>query len=110
MSKLLIQTQLMENYAWREDGSLGVGADAYWKFKGGSDYVVLGVDECDMIDVIVDRVRGKIECDNDAFREYIVGYRVVADDYLTEFEQSQLDYEGSIRYPAQVVEVDAETV
>jgi hypothetical protein len=100
MSKLLIQTQVMENYAWREDGSLGVGADAYWKFKGGSDYVVKNVDECDMIDVIVDRVRGKIECDNDAFREYVVGYRVVANDYLTEFEKDQLEYEGKITYPA----------
>ncbi len=100
MSKLLIQTQVMENYAWREDGSLGVGADAYWKFKGGSDYVIKNVDECDMIDVIVDRVRGKIECDNDAFREYIVGYRVVANDYRTQFEKDQLEYEGKITYPA----------
>jgi hypothetical protein len=25
---------------------------------------------------------------------------VEADDYLTEFEQSQLDYEGVIRFPA----------
>ena len=61
MSKLLITTQVFENYAWREDGSLGTGADAYWKPKGGSDYVVRGVDECDMVDIIVDRVRGKIE-------------------------------------------------
>jgi hypothetical protein len=98
MSKLLIQTQVMENYAWREDGSLGVGADAYWKFKGGSDYVVKNVDECDMIDVIVDRARSQIEQDNDAFREYIVSWRIVADDYLTEFEQSQLEYEGTITY------------
>jgi hypothetical protein len=98
MSKLLIQTQVMENYAWREDGSLGVGADACWKFKGGSDYVVKNVDECDMIDVIVDRARSQIEQDNDAFREYIVSWRIVADDYLTEFEQSQLEYEGTITY------------
>ncbi len=98
MSKLLIQTQVMENYAWREDGSLGVGADAYWKFKGGSDYVVKNVDECDMIDVIVDRARSQIEQDNEAFREYIVSWRIVADDYLTEFEQSQLEYEGTITY------------
>ena len=40
MAKLLISTQVYENYAWREDGSLGVGVDAYWKAKGGSDYVV----------------------------------------------------------------------
>ena len=40
MSKLLITTQVYENYAWDENGNLGKGADAYWKAKGGSDYVV----------------------------------------------------------------------
>lgn len=107
MSKLLIQTQVMENYAWNEDGSLGTGADAYWKAKGGSDYVVKNVDECDMIDVIVDRVRGQIEQDNEAFREYIVSYKIVADDHLTWFEQSQLEYEGKITHPAHELTVGA---
>ena len=105
MSKLLITTQVYENYAWREDGSLGTGADAYWKAKGGSDYVVRGVDECDMVDIIVDRVRGQVEQDNDAFMERIINFRVVADDYLTEFEQDQLEYEGKIRFPAQELSV-----
>lgn len=105
MAKLLITTQVFENYAWMEDGSLGIGDNAYWKPKGGSDYVVKGVDECDMIDIIVDRVRGKIETDNDSFREYIIGYRVVADDYLTEFEKDQLEYEGRIRFPANELEL-----
>ena len=100
MSKLLITTQVFENYAWGEDGSLGTGADAYWKAKGGSDYVVRGVDECDMIDIIVDRVRGQIEQANDAFMERIIGYSVVEDDYLTEFERDQLEFEGKIRFPA----------
>jgi hypothetical protein len=45
-------------------------------------------------------LRSQIECDNDMFREQIIGWDIVADDYLTEFEQSQLDYEGSIRFPA----------
>lgn len=103
MSKLLIQTQCFENYAWGEDGTLGTGANAYWKAKGGGDYVVRNVDECDMLDIIVDRVRSKIEQDNDGFREYIIGYSVVADDYLTEFERDQLDYEGKITYPAHEV-------
>jgi hypothetical protein len=101
MSKLLITTQVYENYAWNEDGSLGTGADAYWKAKGGSDYVVRGVDECDMVDIIVDRVRGQVEQDNDAFMERIINFRVVADDYLTEFERDQLEFEGKIRFPAQ---------
>jgi hypothetical protein len=30
---------------------------------------------------------------------------VEADDYLTEFEQSQLDYEGQIRFPAKELEL-----
>lgn len=99
MTKLLIQTQVMENYAWREDGSLGTGADAYWKFKGGCDYVVKNVDECDMIDIIVDRARAQIEMDNEAFREYVVGWRIVEDNYLTAFERSQLEYEGKVTSP-----------
>lgn len=105
MAKLLISTQVYENYAWMEDGFLGTGDQAYWKPKGGSDYVVKGVDECDMIDIIVDRVRSKIETDNDAFQEHIIGYRVVADNYLTEFERSQLEYEGRIVFPVNEITV-----
>jgi hypothetical protein len=43
-------------------------------------------------------VRDQIECDNYAFRETIIDWTIVADDALTEFEQSQLAYEGKIRY------------
>jgi hypothetical protein len=93
--KLLITTQVYENYGYR------------WKPKGGNDYVVRNVDPCDMIDVIVDRVRSKIEQDNDAFQETIIDRSLVADDYLTEFEQSQLNYEGKIRYPATEILVDS---
>jgi hypothetical protein len=45
-------------------------------------------------------LRDSIEQSNDYFVETIIGYKIVANDYLTEFEQSQLDYEGSITYPA----------
>ena len=40
---LVIETQCYENYAWKEDGSIGTGAQAYWKAKGGSSYKILGV-------------------------------------------------------------------
>jgi hypothetical protein len=43
-------------------------------------------------------VRSQIEQDNQAFRETIIDWTIVADDHLTEFEQSQLAYEGKIRY------------
>ena len=51
-------------------------------------------------------LRGQIEQDNDMFREHIINFEVVADDYLTEFEQSQLEYEGTIRYPANELVVE----
>jgi hypothetical protein len=99
MSKLLIQTQVYENYAWNEDGSIGTGADAYWKPKGGGDYVVKNIDINGVTETVL-AVRAQIEQDNEYFREYLIGWEVVANDYLTEYERSQLEYEGEIRYPA----------
>jgi hypothetical protein len=99
MAKLLITTQVYENYGAHDWDGEGECPD-YWKAKGGSDYVIKNVDECDMVDIIVDRVRDQIEMDNEVFREYIIGYRIVADDYMTEFERDQLEYEGVVRFPA----------
>ncbi len=50
------------------------------------------------LDELVDMVRGDIETDNDYCREYIMGYRLEEDDYLSEFERSQLEYEGKITH------------
>jgi len=50
-------------------------------------------------------VWNQVECASEYYRETILGHEVVADDYLTEFEQSQLDYEGSIRFPAKELTV-----
>ena len=100
MSKLMITTQVFENYAWMEDGSLGTGDNAYWKAKGGNDYVVKNFRDYNRVTETVMALRSQIECDNDAFREHIIGWEVVADDYLTEFERSQLEYEGKITYGA----------
>ena len=103
MSKLLITTQVYENYAWREDGTLGTGADAYWKAKGGNDYVVKNFRGDDTIAVMA--VRSQIETENDGYREHIVDWSIVADDYLTEFERNQLEYEGKITFPARELEL-----
>jgi len=53
----------------------------------------------------VDGLRDQIEENNDYYRNNIIGYQVVEDNYLTEFEQSQLDYEGRITYPATRLEM-----
>lgn len=97
MSKLLITTQVYENYGahdWDGEGA----CPQYWKAKGGNDYVVKKFRNINKATETVMALRGQIESDNEYFREHIIGWEIVADDYLTEFEQSQLDYEGKITY------------
>jgi hypothetical protein len=103
--KLLIQTQVYENYGAHDWDGKGE-CPQYWKAKGGNDYVVKNFQGNDTYAVTV--LRNKIEQQNDFFRECIISWNVVKDDYLTEFEQSQLDYEGKIRFPAKELEYDNE--
>jgi hypothetical protein len=105
MSKLHIQTQVYENYGAHDWDGQGQ-CPQYWKAKGGSDYMVSldGVKGGEFFDkrveMIVDSVRSQIEETSEYYTETIIGYDVVADDFLTEFEQDQLDYEGVIRHKA----------
>ena len=99
MAKLLITTQVYENYGAHDWDGVGE-CPSYWKAKGGSDYVVKKFRDFSAVSETVMALRGQIEQDNDGFRETIIGWEVVADDYLTEFEKDQLEYEGVIRYPA----------
>ena len=101
MSKLLITTQVHENYGAHDWDGVGQ-CPQYWKAKGGTDYVVKNVD-INKATETVQALRGKIESDSEYYREVILDWEIVADDYLTEFEQSQLQYEGKITYPAKVL-------
>ena len=92
MSKLLITTQVYENY--------GSAEKPYWKAKGGEDYVVPNFTDFNTVTEVVLSLRDQIESDTDYFRESIIDWVVVADDFLTQFERSQLKYEGRITYPA----------
>lgn len=98
--KILIITQYRENY--------GTPEEPYWKFKGGEDYFIEGVDPLKTAPgLLVEQVRGEIEYANPMSEEYILDWELVADDYQTEFERSQLEYDGEIRYPARVLELAA---
>ena len=98
--KILITTQYRENY--------GTAEEPYWKFKGGEDYFILDVDPLKVAPgLLVEQVRGRIEYANPMSEEYILDWELVADDYQTEFERSQLEYDGEIRYPARVLELEA---
>lgn len=103
--KAIFTTQVYENYAIREDGSIGTGADAYFKAKGGDEYVVLNVDKSKMSRILAE-VRAKVEVSNDYFRETVVDFQLVEDDYLTEYERSQLEYDGCIVYSPKELEME----
>jgi hypothetical protein len=98
--KLMITTQIQENYGahdWDGEGE----CPQRWKFKGGNDYSYsLGsyLRNPEALAELVEALRGQIEEDNIGYREYILGWSVESDDYLTDFEQSQLDYDGKITY------------
>lgn len=94
---LVIQTQHYENYAW-VDGELMTGKDAYWKCKGGDSIKVTGLTGDEDIDAVVDCVRHMIESRDEGFIVDIIGYGLEADDYLSDFEKSQLEYDGVIQY------------
>jgi len=100
--KLLITTQVYENYGAHDWDGTGE-CPQYWKAKGGCDYVVKKINVNKATETVM-ALRSQIECDNEGFREHIINWEVVADNYLTEFEQSQLEYEGKITYPAKELE------
>jgi hypothetical protein len=100
--KLLITTQVYENYGAHDWDGTGE-CPQYWKAKGGCDYVVKKINVNKVTETVM-ALRSQIECDNEGFREHIINWEVVADNYLTEFEKSQLEYEGKITYPAKELE------
>jgi hypothetical protein len=101
MAKLLITTQVYENYGAHDWDGKGE-CPSYWKAKGGHDYVVKNFKGDATVAVMA--LRDKIECNDSYFQETIIDFEVVADDYLTEFEKDQLEYEGKITYPARELE------
>ena len=110
--QLLITTQTQENYGahdWDGEGT----CPQRWKFKGGQDYKYdlgrFGRNEQAITELVM-ALRGQIEENNDYFRNDIIGWEVVADNYLTAFERSQLEYDGVIQYPATRLTLDAERV
>ena len=103
--KAIFTTQVFENYAWREDGSIGTGEDAYFKPKGGDEYVVLNVDKSQMLRILKE-VKAQVEVSNDYFRETVVDFMLVEDDYLTEYEREQLEWDGSIVYSPKELEME----
>jgi hypothetical protein len=98
---LVISTQLYENYGAHDWDGTGE-CPQYWKAKGGSEYKILGVPLNIDYDAVV--AMAAVEQDNDHFRETILDWSLENDDYLSWFEKSQLDYEGTITHKEPTIE------
>jgi hypothetical protein len=98
---LVIRTQFMENYGAHDWDGKGQ-CPQYWKMKGGSEYkitnVPLNIDYQEVVSM------ANVERDNEYCREYILDWSMEADDYLSWFEKSQLEYDGSIACKEPTVE------
>ena len=91
---LVIRTQDRENYAAHQ----GFDGTYYWKNKGGSEYKVTNIPAVsdEGLTAIVMSLRPQIEQDNPYYQTTIIDWSIEADDYLSWFEKSQLEYDGEI--------------
>ncbi len=98
--KIIITTQVYCNY--------NTANDPYWKAKGAGDYVVnlpQGYTDAD-VKRKVELAKAAIELHNSPmWWEKWLGYHVVEDNILTDFESQQLEWNGKIEFPAEVLNV-----
>ena len=74
--KLVIHTQHKENYAAHDDGYVHGEHRPYWKYKGGSTYVVENVSVSAAMSVkdIVREIKPLIESRDSSFQEYVIDW------------------------------------
>jgi len=84
--KLLINTQYKENYAWGNDDYVHGVSEPYWKFKGGSAYVLENVvcpvhtgDAYEMLHKYYPEVVDAISMSDDAQQEYVIDVQLLPD-------------------------------
>jgi len=76
MAKLVINTQYRENYAAQNEDYVHGVDETYWKFKGGSTYVVPNFKDVNNITEVMKTLTTLIEYGNPASEEYIIDYRI----------------------------------
>jgi|TARA_B100000768_G_C11146363_1_gene318341 hypothetical protein len=86
MLNLIIQTQYKENYAaHNEDYEHGV-SEPYWKFKGGSSYLITDVDfiNSEYLQGLVDETAFIHSYENPASMEYVLDWELIDEENLHE--------------------------
>jgi len=91
--KLVIVTQIKENYGahtWDGKGE----CPQYWKFKGGETYIVedFQFESSEQAKAVVDSLETHITQSNEYFQEWIINWSVESDDFVSDYENSQIEY------------------
>jgi len=107
MMNIHVHTQYQENYS--DDPTR-----PYWKFKGGSTYVIVGFNHPLTAEIgpaaerVVKALASSIEYENEMAIERIIDWEFAPADKLTDDEEMQLRYDGRIDYPSKRVAIPSE--
>jgi hypothetical protein len=86
MLNLIIQTQYKENYAaHNEDYEHGV-SEPYWKFKGGSSYLITDIDfiNTEYLEGLVEETAFIHSYENPASMEYVLDWELIDEENLSD--------------------------
>jgi hypothetical protein len=86
MLNLIIQTQYKENYAaHNEDYEHGV-SEPYWKFKGGSSYLIADIDfiNTEYLEGLVEETAFIHSYENPASMEYVLDWELIDEENLSD--------------------------
>ena len=96
---LVIDTQYMENYGAHDWDGQGE-CPQYWKMKGGEEFMVTGIPNNVDVEQVIRMLGQEVEWSDVGSRSYVIGTHFESDDYLSDFERSQLEYDGQITFKA----------
>lgn len=105
---ILFTLQGRENY--------GTAEEPRWKPKFAGEYRLRISDEellkapnkAEFLRALADRAAKQLEQDDTHWKQWVIDWKLVEDDHLTEFERFQLEDGGEIKYPAEVIVLEPE--
>ena len=86
MLNLIIQTQYKENYASHNEDYVHGVSESYWKFKGGSSYLVTDIDfiNTEYLEGLVNETAFIHSYENPASMEYVLDWELIDEENLSD--------------------------
>ena len=86
MLNLIIQTQYKENYAAHNEDYVHGVSESYWKFKGGSTYLITDVDflNTEYLQGLVEETAFIHSYENSASMEYVLDWELIDEENLSD--------------------------